>query len=39
MPNIEHALVLTFEQTIKTKRDGDYHPRLHLIVQEDGRMF
>ena len=23
----------------KTKRDGNFHRRLHLVVQEDGRMF
>ena len=29
MPNIEHALELTFAQTIKTKRDGDFHGHLY----------
>ena len=40
MPETEHtAPVLTVAQTTKTKGDGDYHRRLHLVVQEDDRMF
>ena len=39
MPNTEHTPVLTVAQTTKTKRDGDYNRRLHLVVQEDDRMF
>ena len=39
MPNIEHALELTFAQTIKTKRDGDFHGHLYWSIQEDDCMF
>ena len=35
MPNTEHTLELTIAQTIKTKRDGNFHWCLHLVVQED----
>ena len=32
MPNTEHTLVLTFAQTTKTKRDGDFHRRLVVYL-------
>ena len=38
MSETEHTLVLTFAQTIKTKRVGNFHRRLHLVVQEDDPM-